>query len=84
VDRKDNGQVYEVSWVETAALDYLRHRDVRRQCHYVIVEAPRRNIGRDHDFDEADGWLIEIPERTPLPEPTPSPTDCARTVGGFE
>ncbi|WP_028921905.1 hypothetical protein [Pseudonocardia acaciae] len=82
VDRKDNGQVYEVSWVrsEAVALEYLRGRDVRLEGHYVIVETLGRNLGRDMImiFDEADGSLIEIPERTPLPEPTPSTTHCAR------
>ncbi|GAB2944949.1 hypothetical protein ACFMQL_33325 [Nonomuraea fastidiosa] len=82
VDRKDNGHVYEVSWVKTEAiaLEYLRRRDVRREGHYVIVETPHRDLGRDMImiFDEADGSLIEIPERTPLPQPTPSPTHCAR------
>lgn len=82
VDRKDNGQVYEVSWVgtEAVALEYLRRRDVRQERYYVIVETPYRNFGRDMImiFDEADGALIEIPERTPIPELTASPTHCAR------
>jgi hypothetical protein len=67
VDRKDSGQIYEVSWVksEAVALEYLRRRDVRQEGYYVIVETPRRNLGRDMVmiFDEADGSLIEIPER---------------------
>jgi hypothetical protein len=82
VDRKDNGHVYEVYWgtSEDIALEYPRRRDVRHEGHYVIVETPRRNLGRDMImiFDEADGSLIEIPERTPLPRPTASPTHCAR------
>lgn len=82
VETQDGGQVYEVSWVksEAAALEYLRRRDVRQRSHYVIVETPHRSFGRDliMIFDEADGSLIEIPERTPLPEPTPSTTQCAR------
>jgi hypothetical protein len=82
VDRKDNGQVYEVSWVKTeaVALEYLRRRDIRREGYYVIVETPYRNLGRDMVmiFNESDGALIEIPERTPLPELTASPTHCAR------
>ncbi len=82
VDKKDDGKVYEVSWVksEAVALDYLRGRDVRREGYYVIVETPFRNFGRDMImiFDEADGAPIEIPERTPLPEPAASPTHCAR------
>lgn len=82
VDKKDNGRVYEVYWVksEAVALEYLRRRDVRLEGYYVIVETPQRNLGRDMVmiFDEADGSLIEIPERTPLPVPTPSPTHCAR------
>ncbi|MFC4008582.1 hypothetical protein ACFOY2_15230 [Nonomuraea purpurea] len=82
VDRKDNGQVYEVFWVKTeaVALEYLRRREVRQEGYYVIVETPYRNLGRDMVmiFDEADGALIEIPERTPLPELRASPTHCAR------
>jgi hypothetical protein len=82
VDRKDNGRVYEVHWVksEAVALEYLRHRDVRQEGYYVIVETPGRDLGRDMImiFDEADGSLIEIPERTPLPELQPSTTRCAR------
>lgn len=82
VDKKDSGAVYEVYWVksETVALEYLRHRDVRQLRHYVIIETLGRNIGRDliMIFDEADGTLIEIPERTPLPDLQPSTTHCAR------
>lgn len=82
IDKKDDGQVYEVSWVRTeaAALDYLRGRDVRRERYYVIVETPVRNFGRDMImiFDEADGTPIEIPPRTPLAEPAASATHCAR------
>lgn len=82
MDRKDNGNVYEVHWVksEAVALEYLRHRDVRQEGYYVIIETPGRNLGRDMItiFDEADGSLIEIPERTPLPELQPSATHCAR------
>lgn len=82
MDIKDNGKVYEVSWVksEAVALEYLRRRDVRQERYYVIVETPYRNLGRDMImiFDEADGALVEIPERTPLAELTASPTHCAR------
>ncbi|MEU6715037.1 hypothetical protein ABZ897_26535 [Nonomuraea sp. NPDC046802] len=82
VDRKDNGQVYEVFWVKTeaVALEYLRRREVRQEGYYVIVETPYRNLGRDMVmiFDEADGTLIEIPERTPLPELRASSTHCVR------
>jgi hypothetical protein len=82
VDRKDNGRVYAVGWVrdEAVALEYLRRRDVREEGTYVIIVTPRRRIGRDliMIFDETDGGLIEIPERTPLPELTPSTTHCAR------
>jgi hypothetical protein len=82
VETKDDGSVYEVAWVKTeaAALEYLRRRDVREERYYVIVETPQRNLGRDMImiFDEADGSLIEIPARTPLPELTPSPTHCSR------
>lgn len=81
-DTKDNGHVYQVIFLksEAVALEYLRHREVRQEGLYVIVETPQRNLGRDMImiFDEADGSLVEIPERTPLPEPTPSPTHCAR------
>lgn len=82
VDRKDNGRVYEVSWVrsEAVALEYLRGREVRQEGYYVIVETPHRRFGRDMVmiFNEADGAMIEIPERTPLAELTASPTHCAR------
>lgn len=82
VDEKDDGQVYVVSWVisEAVALEYLRGHDVRHEGVYVIVETPQRKFGRDMVmiFDEADGSLLEIPERTSLPELTPSSTHCAR------
>src|SRR5689334_7462922 len=72
VDRKDNGQVYIVSRVKSlaVALDYLRRTEVRDEGVYHIVETPGRSVGRDMVmiFDEADGSVIEIPDRTPLPE----------------
>lgn len=82
VDKKDNGHVYVVSWVnsEAVALEYLRGHDVRQEGYYRVVETPNRNLARDMVmiFDEADGALIEVPERTPLPELTASTTHCAR------
>ncbi|MQA93412.1 MAG: hypothetical protein GEV11_01805 [Streptosporangiales bacterium] len=82
MDRKDGGAVYEVYWVksEAVALEYLRRRDVREEQYYVIVETPERNLGRDMVmiFDEADGAMLEIPSRTPLPELRASATHCSR------
>lgn len=82
LDKEESGRVYEVYWVksETVALEYLRRRDVRQEGHYVVITTPGRRLGRDMVtiFDEADGTLIEIPERTPLPELRPSTTHCAR------
>jgi hypothetical protein len=82
IDRKPSGTVYEVhrAATEAAALAYLRGRDVRDEQYYVIVETPGRNLGRDliMIFDEADGSLLEVPERNPLPDIRPSTTRCAR------
>jgi hypothetical protein len=82
IDRKPSGAVYEVHRAanEAAALEYLRGRDVRDQKYYVIVETPGRNLGRDliMIFDEADGSMLEVPERNPLPDLRPSTTRCAR------
>lgn len=64
----------------SSALEVLRGCDVRDERVYLIAETPEGNIGRDlvWIFEEQDGSFIEIAERTPLPEPTFSRTDCAR------
>ncbi|TQL69323.1 hypothetical protein FB381_3228 [Nocardioides albertanoniae] len=63
----------------SSALDVLRGCDVRDERVYLIGETPEGNIGRDlvWIFEEQNGSFIEIAERTPLPEPVYSQTDCA-------
>ena len=79
VDRKDNGRVYEkVSWARTeaVALEYCAAGTSAKSLLRQIVEMPYRNLGRDmkSDLRRGRGALIEIPERTPLPELSASPT----------
>jgi hypothetical protein len=77
----DSG-VYEVYRCasEAEALAFLRRRDVPQERYYLIVETPVRNLGRDliGIFDEDTSAQIEFPGRTPLREPLPSRTNCAR------
>jgi hypothetical protein len=63
-----------------AALDFLRRCEIRDERIYVIAENPEENLGRDliMIFAEADGSLVEIGERSPLPAPRRSDEDCAR------
>ncbi len=80
--KKTDSGVYEVYRCasEADALAFLRRRDVPEEKYYLIVETPQRNLGRDliGIFDEKSEEQIEFPERTPLREPVPSRTNCAR------
>lgn len=62
------------------ALAFLREQEVREEGHYVIVETPEGNVGRDliMIFDEGSGEMIELGERKPLPKLRRSMTRCAR------
>jgi hypothetical protein len=80
--KKIDSGVYEVyrCATEAEALAFLRRRDVPEEKYYLIVETPMRNLGRDliGIFDEKTQEQIEFPERTPLREPLPTRTKCAR------
>lgn len=64
----------------SAALEFLRGCEVRRERIYVIAENPDANLGKDliMIFVESTGAFVEVAERSVLSHPTSSQTDCAR------
>lgn len=84
LDRKyqKDGKRYEEysAHSRTAAIAFLRNKEVKDEAHYISVATPEGWFGRDllEIYNENTQERIELPQRYPLHKPIKSVTRCAR------
>jgi len=69
-----------VAATRSAAMSFLRSTPVKEERHYLIVETPGGNLGKDMImiFDERTSEKLEFGTREPLPGLTKSTTHCSK------
>jgi hypothetical protein len=69
-----------IAATRSAAMSFLRSTPVKEERHYLIVETPGGNLGKDMImiFDERTSKKLEFGTREPLPGLTKSTTHCSK------